>query len=153
THPVPPPNCVHSRTYTGLPSTGSPLTVADRLLPGAWLYTFALPGPVVPTYSAYCVAPPPASHVNVTPALGKVAPGAGFVTTALAEATSSTSTQSSFPGPSALLPGVWKSREPAFANGDPAMFVNVPAAGSYHRAVTGPLSMLMSTVTVRAVGT
>ena len=41
------------------------------------------PGPVVPTYSAYCVAPLPASHVNVTPALGKVEPGAGFVTTAL----------------------------------------------------------------------
>jgi len=64
-------------------------------------------------------------------------------------AASSTSTQSSLPGPSALIPGVVKLSKPAFANGEPGMLVNVPAAGSYHRAVTGPLSRLMSTVTVR----
>src|SRR5439155_940434 len=87
---------------------------------------------------------------------GAAARSVGLGVTALtpgAAGSSRTSTQSSFPGPSALLPGVGKSREPAFVNGDPAMFVNVPAAGSYHRAVTGPLSVLMSTVTVRAVGT
>src|SRR5436190_412595 len=45
--------------------------------------------------------------------------------------TSRTSTQSSFPGPSALFPGELKRRVPALANGEPEMVVNVPAAGSF----------------------
>src|SRR5438094_6084006 len=83
TQPVPPPNCVHSRTYTGLPSTGSPLTVADRFVPCPWLYTLKLPTPVVPTDIEYCIAPAPALQLKVAVALGNVDPGAGLVTNAL----------------------------------------------------------------------
>src|SRR2546430_16516400 len=62
---MPPPSCVHSRTYTGLPSTGNPLTVAARLVPCPWLYTLKLPAPVVPTEIKYCVAPAPALQLRV----------------------------------------------------------------------------------------
>src|SRR5215467_3631833 len=83
TQPVPPPNCVHSRTYTELPSTGNPLTVADRFVPCPWLYTLKLPGPVVPTDSEYCSAPVPGLQLNVVTAPGSLVPGAGLVSTAL----------------------------------------------------------------------
>src|SRR2546427_5114151 len=65
--------------------------------------------------------------------------------------TSSTSTQSS--SPSVLLPGVRKLRSPVLGSGEPGIVAKLPEAGSYHRPVTGPLSRLMSTVSVRAVGT
>src|SRR5215470_11811015 len=79
TQPVPPPNCVHNRTYTGLPSTGNPLTVADRFVPCPWLYTLKLPDPVVPTDSEYCSAPAPALHLNVVSAPGNAVPGTGVI--------------------------------------------------------------------------
>ena len=81
--PVPPPSCVHSRTYTGLPFTGSPFTVADRFVPCPWLYTLKLPTPVVPMDIKYCVAPAPALQLKVAIAPGNVEPGAGLVSTAL----------------------------------------------------------------------
>src|SRR2546430_4188739 len=96
-----------------LPSTGSPLTVTPRFVPCPWLYTLKLPAPVVPMEIEYCVAPAPALQPNVAAAPGNVEPSPGLVNTALADATSNTSTQSSFPGPPALLPGVAKSSEPA----------------------------------------
>ena len=40
--------------------------------------------------------------------------------------------------PALLFPGVVKLWLPLFGNGEPEMFVNVSAVGSYHRAVTGP---------------
>src|ERR1051325_9221401 len=67
------------------------------------------------------------------------------------QGTSRTSTQSS--APSAWVPGVVKLREPVGENGEPWILVNVPTTGLYQRAVTGPLSWLISTVTVRAEGT
>src|SRR5207249_4049841 len=81
--PPPPPSCVHSRTYTGLPSTGSPLTVAARLVPCPWLYTLKLPGPVVPTDSEYCVATRPAPRLTVITGRCRMEPGAGHLTTAV----------------------------------------------------------------------
>src|SRR2546429_300222 len=60
---------------------------------------------------------------------------------------SSTSTQSW--SPPALFPGVVKFSEPVFGSGESGTGTKVPAAGSYQRAITGPLSRLMSTVTVR----
>ncbi len=57
------------------------------------------------------------------------------------------------PGPSALVPGVVKSREPEFANGEPVMVTKLPLAGSYQRAVVEPAMALMVTVIVRLDGT
>ena len=41
---------------------------------------------------------------------------------------------------------------PLLGNGEPVMLLNVPSVGSYHRAVTGPLSVLKSTVIARLDG-
>src|SRR5436190_1850306 len=77
------PSCVHSRTYTGLPFTGSPLTVTARLVPCPWLYTLKLPTPVVPTDIKYCVAPAPTPQQNTVDVPSTVEPGAGLVRTSL----------------------------------------------------------------------
>ena len=63
---------------------------------------------------------------------------------------SSTSTQSG--EPSLLLPGGVNACDPELANGEPAIDAKLPFAGSYQRAVTGPLSWARSTVNVRRVG-
>lgn len=65
---------------------------------------------------------------------------------------SDTSTQSSFPGPSAFWPGDMNRRVPWFFIGEPAISWNFPEVGSYQRAVTGPLSLVMSTAMVRLSG-
>ena len=147
-----PLNRVHSRTYTVLPSMGSPFTVPDRLSPCDCEYTLVLPAPVVPTSNQYCVAPAAAVQKKVTVVPAKVDPGVGpIINAAETGDASSTSTQSS--SPSALFPGVAKTRKPELASGEPGIVAKLPEAGSYHRPVTGPLSRLMSTVSVRAVGT
>ena len=54
--------------------------------------------------------------------------------------------------PSALLPGVAKLCVPVLAKGEPLIAVNVPALGSYHRAVTAPAKVVIATVSVEAAG-
>src|SRR2546421_6358948 len=83
TTPFRSPSCVHSRTYTGRPSTGSPLTVADRLVPCPWLYTLKLPTPVVPTDIEYCTATTPALPIQDDLLPGNFCFGDGLVITAL----------------------------------------------------------------------
>ena len=54
--------------------------------------------------------------------------------------------------PALLFPGVVKLWLPLLGNGEPEMFVNVLAVGSYQRAVTGPTKLLIAMVSVCAVG-
>ena len=54
--------------------------------------------------------------------------------------------------PALLFPGVVKLWLPLLGNGEPEMFVNVPALGSYHRAVTGPAKLLIAIVNVWETG-
>ncbi len=51
-----------------------------------------------------------------------------------------------------MFPGVVKSWLPLLGNGEPEMFVNVLAVGSYHRAVTGPAKLLIAIVNVWETG-
>ena len=51
-----------------------------------------------------------------------------------------------------MFPGVVKLWLPLFGNGEPEMFVNVSAVGSYHRAVTGPAKLLIAMVNVWETG-
>src|SRR5262245_3773153 len=136
---------------------GLPVT---RLVAGSVVWNANCAGTVVTGATRHPTASPPPVLIMVAKAVA-VAP---TCTERLAgrtaarrltevEGTSRTRTQSPFPGPSALSPGVVKSRRPALTSGPLAMSANVPAAGSYHRAVAGPLSLLMSTVTVPGVGT
>jgi hypothetical protein len=62
-----------------------------------------------------------------------------------------TNTQSE--SPSLLLPGDVKFRVPVLANGEPETVKYVPAVGSNHQAVAGPLSWVIFTLMVLAVGT
>jgi hypothetical protein len=62
----------------------------------------------------------------------------------------STNTQS--PSPVLLVFAGVNCCEPLLANGEPAIGAYVPLVGSYHWALTGPESVLMSTVIVRGVG-
>ena len=61
-----------------------------------------------------------------------------------------TKTQSG--SPALLFPGVAKLWLPLLGNGEPEMFVNVSAVGSYHRAVTGPAKLLIAIVNVWETG-
>src|SRR2546428_6567674 len=70
---------------------------------------------------------------------------------AVVSSTSSTSTQS--PNPSACAPGGVKARKPTLGSGEPGISAKVPVVGSYQRAVMGPLNRAMLTVTVRLDGT
>jgi hypothetical protein len=54
--------------------------------------------------------------------------------------------------PALLFPGVVKLWMPLLGNGEPEMFVNVLAVGSYQRAVTGPAKLVITMVSVCAVG-
>lgn len=54
--------------------------------------------------------------------------------------------------PALLFPGVVKLWLPLLGNGEPEMFVNVSALGSYHRAVTGPAKLLIAIVNVWETG-
>ena len=54
--------------------------------------------------------------------------------------------------PALLFPGVVKLWLPLLGNGEPEMFVNVSALGSYHRAVTGPVKLLIAIVNVWETG-
>src|SRR5690242_8150423 len=63
---------------------------------------------------------------------------------------SKTSSQS--PSPSALFPGGIKYGLAEFANGELLIAENFPLLGSYHRAVTGPLSWDKSTLSGRREG-
>ena len=54
--------------------------------------------------------------------------------------------------PALLVPGVVKLWLPLLGNGEPEMFVNVSALGSYHRAVTGPAKLLIAIVNVWETG-
>jgi hypothetical protein len=54
--------------------------------------------------------------------------------------------------PALLLPGVVKLWLPLLGNGEPEMFLNVFAVGSYHRAVTGPAKLLITIVNVWETG-
>jgi len=54
--------------------------------------------------------------------------------------------------PALLFPGVVKLWMPLLGNGEPEMFVNVLAVGSYHLAVTGPAKLLITIVNVWETG-
>src|SRR5205823_9193545 len=54
--------------------------------------------------------------------------------------------------PALLFPGVVKLWLPLLGNGEPEMFVNVSALGSYHLAVTGPAKLLIAIVNVWETG-
>ena len=75
--------CDHSRTYTGT-VVGTPLTIADWLVPVDCEYTSRAPG-WVPTHSQYCVTPVPLVQVNVTVDEEKLVPGTGEIIWAKAE--------------------------------------------------------------------
>src|SRR5437667_176801 len=74
-----PPSSDHSRTFTGLPSTGKTFIVADKLVPCDCAYRLLLPTPVVPTDNQYSVTPAPALHANVTDGEVSVEPGVGLL--------------------------------------------------------------------------
>src|SRR5207249_5638752 len=99
-----PPNRVHSRTYTVLPSIGSPFTVPDRLSPCDCEYRLVLPTPVVPTSNQYSVAPVPALQPKLTVAPARVDPGGGLVIVASVRAAAPRRADSSN-CPAALHPG------------------------------------------------
>ena len=54
--------------------------------------------------------------------------------------------------PALLFPGVVKLWLPLLGNGEPEMFVNVLAVGSYQRAVTGPAQLLIAMASVWETG-
>jgi hypothetical protein len=78
--------------------------------------------------------------VGVTIAVGVGEPNAGC----------KSKTQSG--SPALLFPGVVKLWLPLLGNGEPEMFVNMSAVGSYHRAVTGPAKPLIAIVNVWETG-
>src|SRR5215212_6423394 len=79
-----PASLVHSRTYTGPPVVGRPVTVTVRLSPCEAVYRFDPPA-VVPTHSQYSWAPVPAVQLNVTVAPVSVEPGVGLVSCAFGD--------------------------------------------------------------------
>jgi len=95
---------------------------------------------------AVAVAVAVAVGVGVNVAVGvAVGVGVGEPNTACKSKTQSGS-------PALLFPGVVKLWLPLLGNGEPEMFVNVSALGSYHRAVTGPAKLLIAIVNVWETG-
>src|SRR5579864_3013594 len=95
----------------------------------------------------------PDAGVEFGMGVGGTAVGVGvgvLVGTAAEPEVCSSSTQSA--SPAALLPGVVNCRVPVLVNGEPLIDVYVPLVGSYHSAVTAPLSCAMFTPTVPATG-
>src|SRR5438093_467092 len=67
----------HICTYTRA-VVGTPLTIADWLVPVDCEYTSRVPG-WVPTHNQYCVTPVPLVQVNVTVDEEKLVPGTGEI--------------------------------------------------------------------------